>query len=71
MTNENRLELHKKQLFDFQFVCEIVASAIILFLTEERNEDSESLDEDQVADFVLKNFPVIIDSITDDSDKIS
>lgn len=57
---------HKKQLFDFQFVCEIVTSAIILFLIEERHEDGETLDEEQVANFVIKNFPEIIDSITTD-----
>ena len=67
MMNEQSLEHHKKQLFDFQFTCEIVASAIILFLTEERHEDSESLDEDQIADFVLKKFPAIVDSITEDT----
>jgi hypothetical protein len=69
MTSGNELESHKKQLFDFQFVCEIVAAAIILFLTEERNEDGDALDEDEVVNFVLKNFPAIVDSITDDSDK--
>jgi hypothetical protein len=70
MTSENNeLELHKKQLFDFQFVCEIVAAAIILFLTEERHEDGDSLDEDEVVNFVLEKFPIIVDSITDDSDK--
>lgn len=70
MSENNEMESHKKQLFDFQFVCEIVAAAIILFLTEERHEDGDSLDEDEVViNFVLKNFPVIVDSITDDSDK--
>jgi hypothetical protein len=67
--NENNQLEHKKQLFDFQFVCEIVTAAIILFLIEERHEDGETLDDEQVADFVLKNFPEIVDSITADSNE--
>jgi hypothetical protein len=62
---------HKKQLFDYQFVCEIVTSAIILFLIEERHEVAETLDDEQVADFVIKNFPEIIDSITTDENGAS
>jgi hypothetical protein len=64
--NDNDELKHKKQLFDFQFVCEIVTASIILFLIEERKEDGETLDDEQVADFVLKNFPEIVDSITTD-----
>jgi hypothetical protein len=60
---------HKRQLFDLQCVCELVTASIILFLTEVRHEDSETLDEDQVADFVVENFPSIVNSITGESDK--
>ena len=56
-----------KQLFDFQFVCEITVASIILFLTEAGYEDSEKVDEQQVAEFVLKRFPEIVRSITDDA----
>lgn len=57
----------KQQLFDFQFVCEITVASIILFLTETGYEDSEQVDEQEVAEFVLKRFPEIVHSITDDA----
>ena len=42
----------KGQLFDKDIVREIVAAAIILFLIEDHKEE---IDEDKVADFVIKN----------------
>ena len=59
----------KEQLFDINILYEIVTTAIILYLIEEKHESSESLDEEHVADFVLKHFPSIIESITNDTDK--
>jgi len=51
----------KQQLFDAQVVNEMIVAAIILYLTEKGQTE---IDEDNVADFVLKNFPQIVASIT-------
>ena len=59
----------KKQLFDTQVVSEIVTAAIISFLIEERNEQSEDVDEDKVAEFVIQNFSTIVKSITNEDNK--
>ena len=50
----------KQQLFDTHLVNEMIVAAIILYLTDK----SITVDEDNVADFVLKNFPQIVASIT-------
>jgi len=67
MNNSDENKDVKQQLFDFQFVCEITVASIILFLTEAGYEKSEDVDENRVADFVLKRFLEIVESITDDA----
>jgi len=52
----------KGQLFDKALVCDIVAAAIILFMVEERKEE---IDEDEVANYVIKSFPRILETVTD------
>jgi len=55
----------KQQLFDIQLVNEMIVAAIILYLTEKGHTD---IDEDNIADFVLKNSPQIVASITNVDD---
>jgi len=56
------LDKSKQRLFDLQLVCEMVVAGIILFSTEMQRIE---IDEDEVADFVIKNFPQILNSITE------
>jgi len=48
------------QLFDSGIVKDILTAGILLYLMEKHEE----INEDEVADFVIKNFSHIIDSIT-------
>lgn len=58
----------KMQLFDVQLVCEMITAAIIVYMTEKKL--NENVDEDEIADFVIRYFPQILDIVTDkDLDK--
>lgn len=56
------LDKSKQRLFDLQLVCEMVVAGIILFSTEVQQVE---IDENEVADFIIKNFPQILNSITE------
>lgn len=51
----------RQSLFDLQLVCEMVVAGIILYMSEKRH----TVDEDDVADFVVEHFPQILNSITE------
>lgn len=50
------------QLFDIQLVCEMITAAIILH--EAEKNPNVNINENEVADFVIKYFPQIIDIVT-------
>ena len=67
MTDEinSLLSSGKNKLFDMQVVCEMLVAGIILYSSEMKHIE---VDEDEVADFVIKNFPQIVLSITEDGE---
>ncbi len=67
MTDEinSLLSSGKNKLFDMQVVCEMLVAGIILYSSEMKHVE---VDEDEVADFVIKNFPQIVLSITEDAE---
>lgn len=52
--------LDKNKLFDLHIVCEMIVAGIILYNTEKQND----VDENDVADFIIKNFSQILNTIT-------
>lgn len=53
---------NRNKLFDMQVVCEMLVAGIILYSSEIKHLE---VDEDEVAEFIIKNFPQIVSSITD------
>jgi hypothetical protein len=53
---------YKKQLFDKDLVFKITAAAITLYLLEDNDEIE--VNEKKISDFVIKNFPQIVESVT-------
>lgn len=51
----------KQSLFDLQLVCEMIVAGIILYIEEKQ----QTIDENDVADFVIEHFPQILNSITE------
>jgi hypothetical protein len=53
-------KLDKNKLFDLHLVCEMIVAGIILYTAEKQLD----VDENDVADFIIKNFSQILDTIT-------
>jgi len=55
------------QLFDRQFVVDIVAASIISYLIGEGYDDEDSIDNESIFSFIQNNFDFVVQQVIDSS----